>query len=215
MAYNLTTCLMPHGGISTGMRKVNVVSSLALVLASGVIACLPANAQKAASATTLKVGYFNLNLVKASSPDAAGSESLKNQAESQLRREVEEANKNLQKALSDKKPQEEVQKMAKEVQTEINAKQKALAELVQAATAQANQKIYQAVNQVAAEKSLDLVVDGAGVYAGGQKVIDNGQDITADVIKKLSPAAALLSKEAQPQPAKAAAAAAPAQPAAK
>lgn len=214
MAYNLTTCLMRYGGKSKGMRRVNVVSSLAFVLALGA-ASLPANAQKAASATTLKVGYFNLNLVKASSPDAAGSESLKNQAESQLRREVEEANKNLQKALSDKKPQEEVQKMAKEVQTEINAKQKALAELVQAATAQANQKIYQAVNQVAAEKSLDLVVDGAGVYAGGQKVIDNGQDITADVIKKLSPAAALLSKEAQPQPAKAAAAAAPAQPAAK
>lgn len=206
MAYNLTTCLMRYGGKSKGMRRVNVVSSLAFVLALGA-ASLPANAQKAASATTLKVGYFNLNLVKASSPDAAGSESLKNQAESQLRREVEEANKNLQKALSDKKPQEEVQKMAKEVQTEINAKQKALAELVQAATAQANQKIYQAVNQVAAEKSLDLVVDGAGVYAGGQKVIDNGQDITADVIKKLSPAAALLSKEAQPQPAKAAAAA--------
>lgn len=196
------------------MCRVNLVSSLSLVLALAAVG-LPANAQKAASATTLKVGYFNLNLVKASSPDAAGSESLKNQAESQLRREVEEANKNLQKALSDKKPQEEVQKMAKEVQTEINAKQKALAELVQAATAQANQKIYQAVNQVAAEKSLDLVVDGAGVYAGGQKVIDNGQDITADVIKKLSPAAALLSKEAQPQPAKAAAAAAPAQPAAK
>lgn len=195
------------------MRRANVVSSLSLVLALAVVGILPASAQKAASATTLKVGYFNLNLVKASSPDAAGSESLKNQAESQLRREVEEANKNLQKALSEKKPQEEVQKMAKEVQTEINAKQKALAELVQAATAQANQKIFQAVNQVAAEKGLDLVVDGAGVYAGGQKVIDNGQDITSEVIKKLSPAAALLSKEAQAQPAKAAAA--PAQPAAK
>lgn len=196
------------------MRRANVVASMSLVLALAVVGVLPASAQKAASATTLKVGYFNLNLVKASSPDAAGSESLKNQAESQLRREVEEANKNLQKALSDKKPQEEVQKMAKEVQTEINAKQKALAELVQAATAQANQKIFQAVNQVASEKGLDLVVDGAGVYAGGQKVIDNGQDITSEVIKKLSPAAALLSKEAQPQPAKAAAAPA-AQPAAK
>lgn len=106
------------------MRRANVVASMSLVLALAVVGVLPASAQKAASATTLKVGYFNLNLVKASSPDAAGSESLKNQAESQLRREVEEANKNLQKALSDKKPQEEVQKMAKEVQTEINAKQR-------------------------------------------------------------------------------------------
>jgi len=157
------------------MLKSKIASTLSIFAAAALASqAAPALAQKSATATTLKIGYFNLSLVRASSPDAAGSESLKNQAESQLRREVEEANKRLQKALSEKKPQEEVQKLAKDIQAEINAKQQALATLVQGATAQANAKIFQAINQVAQERNLDLVIDGAGVFAGGQKVIDNG-----------------------------------------
>lgn len=40
-----------------------------------------------------------------------------------------------------------------------------------------------------------MVIDGAGVYAGGQKVIDNGVDVTADIMKKISPASQLIKTE--------------------
>jgi len=172
------------------LKIATIASALTLLFAQPVLA------QKNATATALKVGYFNLNLVKISCPETAGSETLRLQAENQLKREVEQANKRLQKAQEDKRTPEELKKLASEIQAEINAKQQALAQLVQTATAQASEKIFQAVNQVAQEKGLDLVIDGAGVYAGGQKVIDNGLDVTADIMKKISPAS-LLNKAEQ------------------
>ncbi len=165
---------------------VSTVAALSLAVAS---AFTPAFAGKPAQATTVKIGYFNLALVKASYPEAAGSESLRTQAENQLRRDVEEGNKTLQKAQEEKKPKEELEKMARDLQTTINAKQQALIQLVQTQAAIATQNIAQAVNQVAKEKTLDLVVDGAGVFAGGDKIVNSGDDITEAVIKKLQPAA--------------------------
>lgn len=170
--------------------KVRSVTSIcaALLLALGG-AYLPAQAQKSASPFQVKIGYFNLALVKASYPEAAGSDTLRNNAEAMLRRDVEEGNKRLQKAQEDKKPKEEIEKMARDLQTEVNAKQQALIQLVQLQANTANQNIGQAVNNVAREKGLDLVIDGAGVFAGGDKVVTNGQDITDDVVKRLQPQA--------------------------
>jgi Skp family chaperone for outer membrane proteins len=179
--------------------------SLPLIASVVLLLGQPAYAQKAATPASLKIGYFNLNLVKISCPETAGSETLRLQAESQLKREVEQANRRLQKAQEEKRTPEELKKLTSDIQSEINAKQQALAQLVQTATAQATEKIFQTVNQVAQEKGLDLVIDGAGVYAGGQKVIDNGVDVTADIMKKISPASQLSKSE----PAKAAAAAEP------
>lgn len=179
--------------------------SLPLIASVFLLLGQPAHAQKTATPASLKVGYFNLNLVKISCPETAGSETLRLQAESQLKREVEQANRRLQKAQEEKRTPEELKKLTSDIQSEINAKQQALAQLVQTATAQATEKIFQTVNQVAQEKGLDLVIDGAGVYAGGQKVIDNGVDVTADIMKKISPASQLSKSE----PAKAAAAAEP------
>ena len=51
------------------------------------------------------------------------------------------------------------------------------------------QRIFGAVNQVAKDKGLDLIVDGAGVFAGGQKVLDSGVDVTEDIVKTLTPGA--------------------------
>lgn len=164
--------------------KTSLFAALALVTLS-----VPAFAQKVAAPTSVKIGYFNLALVKASYPEAAGSETLRTNAENMLRRDVEEGNKRLQKAQEDKKPKEEVERMARDLQTEINAKQQALIQLVQTQAATATQNIAQAVNAIARDKSLDMVVDGAGVFAGGDKIINNGVDITQDVIKRLEPQA--------------------------
>ncbi|MBI4533860.1 MAG: OmpH family outer membrane protein [Candidatus Melainabacteria bacterium] len=168
------------------MRIVaSVCASLLLVVGGG----LPGQAEKIATPTQIKIGYFNLALVKASYPEAAGSETLRTNAESQLRRDVEEGNKRLQKGQEEKKPREELEKMARELQAEINAKQQALIQLVQTQAAIATQNIAQAVNSVARDKSLDLVVDGAGVFAGGDKIVNNGLDITEEVVKRLQPQA--------------------------
>src|SRR3990167_310554 len=171
--------------------KMRTVASIcaSLLLGVGSSGFVPVWAQKSATPTQIKIGYFNLALVKASYPEAAGSETLRTTAESQLRRDVEEGNKRLQKAQEEKKPREELEKMAREMQVEINAKQQALIQLVQTQAAIATQNIAQAVNSVARDKSLDLVVDGAGVFAGGDKIVANGLDITEDVVKRLQPQA--------------------------
>ncbi len=107
---------------------------------------------------------------------------------------MEASNKRLNKAREDKNSPDEIAKLSEQLQIEINAKQKALAELVQAANASATDKIIRAVNSVAKEKGIDLVVDGSGIYAGGQKVLDNGVDITDDVVKQLHSTSTALSQ---------------------
>src|SRR6185437_9232614 len=87
----------------------------------------------------------------------------------------------------EKKSKEEIEKAARDLQTQINAQQQALIQLVQTNSAQATQAIAQAVAAVAKEKSLDVVVDGAGVFAGGEKLVNNGEDITEAIVKKLQP----------------------------
>ena len=140
-----------------------------------------------AQSITVKIGYVNLQLIKASYPEAAGSESLRIQAENQLRRDVEEGNRRLQKMQEDKKPKEEVEKAARDMQIEINAKQQALIQLVQTQNAIATQAIASAVQAIAKDKSLDVVVDGAAVFAGGDKIVNSGEDITEAVVRKLQP----------------------------
>jgi Skp family chaperone for outer membrane proteins len=158
-----------------------------VVLASSVGFAPSALAQKAATATSVKIGYFNLNLVKASYPEAAGSEQIKNQAEEQLKRDVLAGNDKLTKAKEEKKSEDEIKKMQSDLQIAITAKQQALVELVQNANAIAQERMRQAINAVAKDKGLDVVIDGAGVFAGGQRIVENGVDVTEDIVKKLSP----------------------------
>ena len=170
------------------MRSSLVTKFVALSALLSFAAAPAAMAAGAASSVSIKIGYFNLALVKASYPESAGSETLRVQAENQLRRDVEEGNKRLQKQQEDKKPKEEIEKMAQQLQVEINAKQRALIELVQTQQQVANQQIAAAVAAVAKEKGLDLVVDGAGVFSGGDKIVSNGEDITDALVKRLNPA---------------------------
>lgn len=169
------------------MTSKKIITSALVAAFVAISAGMPSLAAGPAQTTSVKFGYFNLALVKASYPEAAGSEALRVQAENQLRRDVEEGNKRLQKAQDDKKAKEEIEKMARELQAEINAKQNALIQLVQTQTAMATQAIAAAVAQVSKEKGLDVVVDGAGVFAGGEKLVNSGEDITEAVVKKLTP----------------------------
>jgi Skp family chaperone for outer membrane proteins len=168
------------------MTSKFITSAIAAALVA-VSAGVPTLAANSAQPTSVKFGYFNLALVKASYPEAAGSEALRVSAENQLRADVEEGNKRLQKMQEDKKEKAEIEKAARDLQTEINAKQQALIRLVQTQSAMATQAIAGAVAGVAKEKQLDVVVDGAGVFAGGEKLVNNGEDITEAIVKKLAP----------------------------
>lgn len=175
--------------------------AMALIVTAGL--STPAYAQGAsktsATPTSVKMGYFNLALVKASFPEAAGSDQLRQNAESMLRQKVVDGNSALQKAQKEGKSKAELDEMAKDIQLEVNAAQQALAQLVQQQAANATQAIAIAVNRVARDKGLDVVVDGAGVYAGGDKIVNNGVDVTQAVIRLLQPAApATASTQAAP-----------------
>ena len=168
------------------MKKL-IAYSAGMLLMVPLFTSLPVLAQKSAVPVSVKIGYFNEALVKASFPEAAGSETLKAQAESQLRKDLDDANKHVQQLQEQKKPADEIQKAIKDAQVSINAKQQALAELVQSQNALVRDKIVNAVNQVGREKNLDLVINGEGLYMGGKTVLDSGTDITDDVVKKLVP----------------------------
>ena len=167
------------------MKKL-ITYSLSL-LTLPLITVMPALAQKAASSVSVKIGYFNEALVKASFPEAAGSDTLKAQAESQLRKDLDDANKVIQQMQEQKKPADEIQKAIKDAQISVSAKQQALAELVQSQNVIVRDKIVQAVNAVGREKGLDLVINGEGLFMGGKTVLDSGSDITNDIVKKLTP----------------------------
>lgn len=172
------------------LNRTSTLFSMALALVATAAFDAPASAQKAASPSTVKIGYFNLALVKAKSP-AGDADALKNQAEGQLRRDIETGQKAIEKARADKKTEAEIKDIVKQVQTELAAKQQALFQLVQSATQQDTQRLVQAVNIVAKKKGLDLIVDANAVYAGGKEVLDKGIDVTAEVIEAVNPMAAI------------------------
>ncbi len=171
-------------------RQLAYLPALSIVALVPSCVSNPAYAQKSATQINVKVGYVNLGQVKASAPGSAQSEELTHRAEAFLKASVEESNKRLTKALEEKKSEEDIKKLKADLQTQINAKQQAYAELVQSSQEESRQRISAAVNAVAQDKGLDLVVDGGGVLAGGQKLLDNGVDVTSDVVKKLSPSTA-------------------------
>ncbi len=99
------------------LNRTSTLFSLALALVASAAVSTPAFAQKAATATTVKIGYFNLALVKAKTP-AGDSEQLKNSAEGQLRRDIETGQKAIEKAKADKKTDAEIKDIVKQVQTD-------------------------------------------------------------------------------------------------
>ncbi len=170
-------------------RKVHLANIILSVVLPLAVTSAPALAQKtSANPTTIKMGYFNLVLIKSAFPQASESEALRIQAENQLKQDLDTANKQIQKMQDEKKSSDEIQKAVHENQVVINAKQEALVRLLQTQNAMARDRIIQAVNQVAQEKGLDIIFDGEGLYAGGKTVLDNGIDVTDEIKKKLQPA---------------------------
>ncbi len=168
-----------------GPNAQTVILSAALGLICCSFSVAPAFADKAAIPSSVKIGYFSLNQVKLGVPEAASSEVLRAQAQNQLRADVEESNKKLNKMREEKKSTEEINKIKAQMEIELAAKRHALARILQTSDALAAEKIYTAVKLVAKEKGLDLIVDLGGVFEGGQRVIENGVEVTDEILKKV------------------------------
>ncbi len=134
---------------------------------------------------TVKFAYFNFGKIRAGIPEVANSEAIRINSEAQLRKDVETWNSKLIKMREEKKPAAEIEKTKQEAQAVVRAKQEALAQLVESANLSVRVRVAQAAEAEARSRNIDLVVDGQGLYAGGQKVFDHGVDITQAVLKRL------------------------------
>lgn len=142
-------------------------------------------AEKVPEPLTVKVAYFNFGKIRAGIPEVSNAEAIRINAEAQLRKDVETWNNKLIKMREEKKPAAEIEKTKQEGQTVVRAKQEALAQLVESANLSVRVRVAQAAEAEARARNIDLVVDGQGLYAGGQKVFDHGVDITQAVLKRI------------------------------
>jgi len=174
---------------SKSKLRENVPTALLLVVLLGCQTVLPAFAadlpEKQFDPLTVKIAYFNFGKIRAGMPEVANSEAIRINAEAQLRKDVDTWNAKLIKMREEKKPASEIESTKQEAQAVVKAKQEALAQLVESANLSVRVRVAQAAEAEAKARNIDLVIDGQGLYAGGQKVFDHGVDITQSVLKRL------------------------------
>lgn len=169
------------------MRLVNAktVVILGSAFAVGAFCASAKSAEKNPEPLTVKVGYFNFGKIRAGIPEVANAEAIRINSEAQLRKDVEAWNNKLIKMREEKQSAAEIDKTKQEAQAVVRAKQEALAQLIESANLSVRVRVAQAAEAEAKSRNIDLVVDGQGLYAGGQKVFDHGVDITQAVLKRI------------------------------
>lgn len=164
-------------------KKVTIIFFLAVL--AGIFHPSARSAEKIPEPLTVKVAYFNFGKIRAGIPEVANAEAIRINSEAQLRKDVESWNNKLIKMREEKQPASEIDKTKQEAQAVVRAKQEALAQLVESANLSVRVRVAQAAEAEAKARNIDLVVDGQGLYAGGQKVFDHGIDITQPVLKRI------------------------------
>lgn len=161
-----------------------ICSILALSTMQTALADVPT---KTVQASPVKLGFFYLGKVKASYAEAAAGSLMEERAKEMLRLAVEKGNIELLEMQKQNKPKEDVEKKKVQLQNEINIQQQTLGTLVGSTSANSQNAIVEAINAVAKEHGLDVVVDATGIYRGAEKFSAQGIDITPMVIKRLNP----------------------------
>lgn len=133
----------------------------------------------------LKVAYVNLQLIKSRFPDSLAAQQSRLTSENTLRSAVERGNAELQKMQDEGKSKDEITERSKGLKAEVNAMQQALIQLTQTQEATAQAKIEAAAVELMRIENADILVDGSGVFAGGEMVTQNGADLTAKLAQKL------------------------------
>ncbi|MCC7529222.1 MAG: hypothetical protein IT342_11935, partial [Candidatus Melainabacteria bacterium] len=148
---------------------------------------------------SIRIGYFNLAIVKAKYKPWLDAENLRREREADLRKLVEEGNVRLVNAQKTSS-KEAVQEIAKQLQHEINATQAKYVAEVQSRTKEVNLNLANAAKSIAEKCGVDVVVDGVAVYGGSDLIIQDGVDLTAamDSLLVSGTAAATSGKTARP-----------------
>lgn len=142
----------------------------------------PAFAEK----VSVKIGYFNEAVVKTKYKPMSDADKFKTEAEQKLRNEVTAGNKKLADAQGNGASPDELNRMAKELQILVNARQKELIAEYHARHAEASKAMLAAAATVAKRLGLDVVIDGASVYRGGELCVASGYDITEPFLAALN-----------------------------
>lgn len=142
---------------------------------------------KTIQAQPVKLGFFYLGKIKQSYAEAAAGSLMEERAKEMLRVAVERGNTELVEMQKQNKPKEEIEKKKNQLQNEINIQQQTLGSLVLSTSINSQNAIAEAINAVAKEQGLDVVVDYSGVYKGADRFTTQGIDITSMIIKRLNP----------------------------
>lgn len=154
-----------------------------LLLAVYIAAC--GVSPSVAAAVTVKVGYFSLAKVKQEYTVSKDADAFRTQAEATLRKEVADGNQSLVDAQNRHVSKAEIEQMARDLQQRINAHQSDLIKQTQDRRKQADDLIGAAAAEVARQNGLDVMLDGEGVFGGGDKLVTAGADCTDAILHSL------------------------------
>ena len=142
-------------------------------------------ASDSATAAPRKFAYFDLKVIRNTFPDSVTFEQSRYNGEDILRNSANEANQQLKQFEAENHSVEEIQKEKQKLQSAVDAKTSTFVRQMLASNLNITEKIKQAASTVAEAHSVDIVLDANSVFFGGGKILENGIDVTADMMKIL------------------------------
>jgi len=134
---------------------------------------------------TKKFAYFDLKVIRNTFPDSVTFEQSRYNGEDILRNSANQANQQLKQFESENHSVEEIQKERLKLQSAVDNKTSTFVRQMLASNLNITEKIKQAASTVAETHSVDVVLDANSVFFGGGKILENGIDVTAEIMKIL------------------------------
>jgi Skp family chaperone for outer membrane proteins len=134
---------------------------------------------------TKKFAFFDLKVIRNMFPDSVTFEQARYNGEDALRNSADAANQQLKQFGAEKHSEEEMQKERQKLQSDVDAKTNTFVRQMLASNLNITEKIKQAASTVAEAHSIDVVLDANAVFFGGGKILENGTDVTAEMMKIL------------------------------
>jgi Skp family chaperone for outer membrane proteins len=134
---------------------------------------------------TKKFAYFDLKVIRNTFPDSVNFEQSRYAGEDLLRNSANEANQQLKQFEAENHSVAEIQKEKEKLQSAIDTKTGAFVRQMLASNLNITEKIKKAATTVADSHEVDVVLDANSVFFGGGKILENGIDVTAEMMKVL------------------------------
>jgi Skp family chaperone for outer membrane proteins len=138
-----------------------------------------------ATPVSKKFAYFDLKMIRNTFPDSVTFEQSRYSGEDALRNSANEANQQLKQFEAENHSVDEIQKEKQRLQSAVDAKTSTFVRQMLASNLNITEKIKHAASTVAESHSVDVVLDANSVFFGGGKILENGIDVTAEIMKIL------------------------------